>query len=171
LVGLAEEGNKVLALLVRQLFLASRDWSLARRIGSPDPRQLLEWRVVVHALEELGVVLGEVAQELDRSPPARSQDAGLTSILEEFKSGLKGVVEALMRPSLSQACESYAEATRLADSARAALGRVKGPARRTGLPAALGALQRGATSMSILAQVALDRAVSAGAETILVQTA
>ena len=50
---LDEEANKVLALLVRQLFLASRDWALARRIGSPDPRQLLEWRVVVHALEEL----------------------------------------------------------------------------------------------------------------------
>ena len=35
--GLSEESNKVLALLVRQLFLASRDWGLARRIGSPDP--------------------------------------------------------------------------------------------------------------------------------------
>ena len=167
--GLAEEGNKVLALLVRQLFLASRDWSLARRIGSPDPRQLLEWRVVVHALEELSVVLGEVARELNRAPPPKSQDAGLSSMLDEFKTGLKAVVESLMRPSLSQACDAYAEATRLAESARAALTQVKGPARRTGLPAALAALQRGATSLSILAQIALDRAVSAGTETILVQ--
>src|SRR5579863_7779718 len=54
LATLREESSKVLALLVRQLFLSSRDWSLARRIGSPDPRQLLEWRVVVHALEEMG---------------------------------------------------------------------------------------------------------------------
>src|SRR5690348_15159830 len=42
LTGLHEESEKVLALLVRQLFLASRDWALARRIGSPDSRQLLE---------------------------------------------------------------------------------------------------------------------------------
>src|SRR5271170_7188953 len=45
---LSDETDKVLSLLVRQLFLASRDRSLARRIGSPDPRQLLEWRVIVH---------------------------------------------------------------------------------------------------------------------------
>ena len=167
---LAEEGNKVLALLVRQLFLASRDWSLARRIGSPDPRQLLEWRVVVHALEELSVLLSEIAGELNRAPPPKENAAGLRSMLEEFKVGLKTIVEALMRPSLTQACEAHAEASRLADAAHSALAKVKGPARKTGLPAALAALHRGATSLTILAQVALDRAVSAGNETILVQT-
>src|ERR1700686_352669 len=41
LTSLSDETGKVLALLIRQQFLASRDWSLARRIGSPDPRQLL----------------------------------------------------------------------------------------------------------------------------------
>jgi AbrB family looped-hinge helix DNA binding protein len=169
LAGLSEEGNKVLALLVRQLFLASRDWSLARRIGSPDPRQLLEWRVVVHALEELSVLLAEISGELNRAPPAKSMDAGLSTLLVEFKTGLKAVVDSLMRPSLSQACEACSETARLAEAARGALPLVRGPARRTGLAAALGALQRGATSMSILAQVALDRAVSAGNETILVQ--
>ena len=167
--GLTEEANKVLALLVRQLFLASRDWSLARRIGSPDPRQLLEWRVVVHALEELAQILGDVARELRGAPPARGVDPGLEPMLGEFKTELKSIVEALVRPSLSQACESYAEATRLAESARAAQGRVRGPARRSGLLPALVSMQRGASSLAILAQIALDRAVANGSETILVQ--
>ena len=77
---LEEEGNKVLALLVRQLFLASRDWSLARRIGSPDPRQLLEWRVVVHALEELAAMFGETLALLNEEaatiPPRRPNRSG-----------------------------------------------------------------------------------------------
>jgi len=167
---LSEEANKVQALLVRQLFLASRDWSLARRIGSPDPRQLLEWRVVVHALEELGPLLAEIAREIQRAPPPRHADAGFRTMLAEFKVSLKAVVETLVRPSLSQACEAYAESIRLAESARSALAGVKGPARKSGLPGALAALQRGATSLSILAQAALDRAVAAGNETILVQT-
>src|SRR5271170_473508 len=75
LVGLSEELNKVLALLIRQLFLASRDWSLARRIGSPDPRQLLEWRVVVHALEELSTLFGEALTVLNEGVPPKSDTA------------------------------------------------------------------------------------------------
>ena len=167
--GLPEEANKVLALLVRQLFLASRDWSLARRIGSPDPRQLLEWRVVVHALEELGQLLGEISHDLHEAPPPRNTDPGLKPLLGEFRTNLKSVVEALVRPSLSQACEVSAEAARLADAARLAQSRVKGPARKSGLPTALSALQRGSMLLVTLAQIALDRAVASGSETILVQ--
>lgn len=172
LPGLTEELNKVLAVLIRQLFLASRDWSLARRIGSPDPRQLLEWRVVVHALEELGQLLAEIAQELNEKPsslPASSAD--LTPILAEFRDGLKTVVEILMRPSLSQACESYAANLRLSELAKDASRRMKGPARRTPIYGAATALQRGAACLTILSQVALDRAVSAGTETIIVAAA
>lgn len=167
--GLPEEANKVLALLVRQLFLASRDWSLARRIGSPDPRQLLEWRVVVHALEEVGQLLGEISIELHKAPPPRDVDPGLRPLLGEFRANLKSVVEALVRPSLSQACEACEESTRLAEAARLALTRIKGPARKTGLPGALSALQRGSMLLETLSQIALDRAVASGAETILLQ--
>ncbi len=170
LAGLGEESGKVLALLVRQMFLASRDWSLARRIGSPDPRQLLEWRVVVHALEELGQLLGEISQELYRAPPPRDSDPGLRPLLGEFRTNLKTVVEALVHPSLSQACEAFAEATRLGEAARSAQRHVKAPARKSGLPAALLDLQRGAGLLATLAQIALDRAVAAGSETVLVQT-
>ena len=166
---LGEESNKVLALLVRQLFLASRDWSLARRIGSPDPRQLLEWRVVVHALEEVGQLLGEISNELARAPPPRGADPGLKPLLGEFRTNLKTVVESLVRPSLSQACEAHAEAARLSEAARAAQARLRGPARKSGLTPALAALQRGSTLLATLAQIALDRAVAAGTETILVQ--
>lgn len=169
LSGLTEESGRVLALLVRQLFLASRDWSLARRIGSPDPRQLLEWRVVVHSLEEIAQLLGEVSKELHAAPPPKGSDPGLKPLLGEFRINLKAVVEALVRPSLTPACEAYAESSRLAEAARAAQGRLKGPARRSGLPHALAALQRAAHLLATLAQVALDRAVAQGTETILVQ--
>jgi AbrB family looped-hinge helix DNA binding protein len=170
LTGLSEELNKVLALLVRQLFLASRDWSLARRIGSPDPRQLLEWRVVVHALEELGQLLGEIASELNEAP-AQLDGAAATAvrpILTEFREDLKSVVETLMHPSFSQACEAYEASVKLQSESRATARRMRGSLRKTPLYAACTALQRGAACLTILSEVALDRAVSAGNETILV---
>jgi AbrB family looped-hinge helix DNA binding protein len=169
LAGLSDELGKVQALLIRQLFLASRDWSLARRIGSPDPRQLLEWRVVVHALEDLGQLLGEIAGALcDELPAANGPAEELAPLLAEFRDTLKAVIDTLMHPSLSQACDTCAQSSRLGELARTAARRMKGPARRTPAYAAVVALQRGAGGLTILSEVALDRAVAAGNETILV---
>ena len=172
LTSLAEEGKKVEALLVRQMFLASRDWSLARRIGSPDPRQLLEWRVVVHGLEELSSLLRETAEQLNREPSRRADSASeLRQLLEELKEGLKGVMENLMRPSLGDSCEGYAESARLAETARAVAEKLRrAPARRAGLVQASTAIERGARCLALLSEVALDRAVAVGSETILVST-
>jgi AbrB family looped-hinge helix DNA binding protein len=170
---LDEEASKVLALLVRQLFLASRDWSLARRIGSPDPRQLLEWRVVVHALEELaelyGATLGALNEETARLSAASRET--LTGSLPEMKLHLKAVVEALMHPSLDHACDVYHQ-SRQVGVGLAGPGRSSG--RRNGsapMPLASHLLQRGAGCLTLLAEVAIDRAVAAGAETILVEAA
>jgi AbrB family looped-hinge helix DNA binding protein len=168
LTSLSEETGKVLALLVRQQFLASRDWSLARRIGSPDPRQLLEWRVVVHALQEIGALLSEIAQLLNREPSKLGDTEGLVGLLAELKVGLKTVVETLMHPSLARACDVYAESARLVEIARTQSAHLKGPARRSGVYAATLALQRAAGGLIVLAEVAIDRAVSAGSETIIV---
>ncbi|MCI4358765.1 MAG: AbrB/MazE/SpoVT family DNA-binding domain-containing protein [Thermoplasmata archaeon] len=168
LTSLAEETNRVLALLVRQLFLASRDWSLARRIGSPDPRRLLEWRVAVHALEELGGIVGEIARELhEGDPDSGPDDAALPALLEELKLGLKTTVETLMHPSLPAACDAFAESAHLAESARARARVLKGPARRSGVYAATIGVQRSAACLTILSEVALGRAVSAGNSTVL----
>ncbi len=167
--GLTEEANRVQALLVRQLFLASRDWSLARRIGSADPRQLLEWRVVVHALEELAALLGETATELNREPSRRADHAPeLKQLLTELKDRLKGAMESLMRPSVGQACDGYAESLRLAEAARGLAAQFRGGSRRAGLIPATAALERSARCLSQLSEVALDRAVAQGSETILV---
>lgn len=168
LANLAEERNKVLALLIRQIFLASRDWSLARRIGSPDPRQLLEWRVVVHALEELGALVGDLAEDLNRdTSAARPFDPALPGMLAELKQGLKTAVETLMRPGLTPACEGYEESARLIESARSAAKAVKGGGRSVGLRATMTSLQRSAACLAVLSEVALDRAVAAGNETFL----
>ncbi|HEV2520086.1 MAG TPA: AbrB/MazE/SpoVT family DNA-binding domain-containing protein [Thermoplasmata archaeon] len=168
LTSLAEETNRVLALLVRQLFLASRDWSLARRIGSPDPRRLLEWRVAVHALEELGGIVGEIARELhDGELNGSAADPALPRLLEELKIGLKSSVDTLMHPTLPAACDAFAESARLADSARTRARGLKGHARKTGVYAATVGVQRSAACLAILSEVALDRAVSAGNTTVL----
>ncbi len=169
LVSLGEETNRVLALLIRQLFLSSRDWSLARRIGSPDPRRLLEWRVVVHALEELGLVVAEIARDLHEHPPeAGRAPSDLPELLAELKVHLKAIVDALMHPSLAQAAEAHAESVRLSEAARTGARRLKGSARRSGLLPATLAVQRGAACLAILSEVALDRAVSEGNSTVLV---
>ncbi|MGC2033884.1 MAG: AbrB/MazE/SpoVT family DNA-binding domain-containing protein [Thermoplasmata archaeon] len=168
LITLAEETNKVLALLVRQQFLASRDWSLARRIGSPDPRQLIEWRVVVHALDEVGKMLGEIAEELNRDPAALREASGdLLPLFEDLKSGLKSVVETLMHPSLGDACDTYAQNLRLVAEARSSAKMLKGMARKNGVYHATVALQRAAACMTVLSEVALDRAVAVGHESVL----
>jgi len=171
LATLEEEAGKVLALLVRQLFLASRDWSLARRIGSPDPRQLLEWRVVVHALEELSEMFGETLTVLGDGADELTPDvvAVLAATVPALKVQLKSVVEALMHPSLDNACGVFQE------SGPASLGALpftralarKAPAARL----AHDHLQRGARCLSLLAEVAIDRAVASGSETILVEAA
>ncbi len=170
---LEEEASKVLALLVRQLFLASRDWSLARRIGSPDPRQLLEWRVVVHALEELTelftATLRTVNDEVAKLPGG-SGDA-LGDVLPEMKGHLKTVVDTLMHPSLDHACEVYHETARLAAFVEVAADRRGSPTHKGGLRAASLLLGRGAGCLSLLAEVAIDRAVSAGTETVMVEAA
>jgi hypothetical protein len=168
LASLEEETSKVLALLVRQQFLASRDWSLARRIGSPDPRQLLEWRVVVHALEEVGLILAEVTEELNQDPQGLRENSGdLRELLATFKVNLKAVVESLMHPELGGACEAYAEILRLVDGARTSARQLKSSARRNGVYQATAALQRAAGCMGALSEVALDRAVAAGNESVL----
>jgi AbrB family looped-hinge helix DNA binding protein len=175
LASLEEETNKVLALLVRQLFLASRDWSLARRIGSPDPRQLLEWRVVVHTLEELGDLLAQVATEINRSPSGFRGGGALPPALGELRQHLKRIVETLMHPSLPDACEAYGESLRLRESLLGSLGRGPKGSALTGARARAVALQpallRGAGCLTTLAEVAIDRAVSAGTETVLVESA
>jgi len=170
---LEEEANKVLALLVRQLFLASRDWSLARRIGSPDPRQLLEWRVVVHALEELAQLFRETLDSLNaetaRLPMGvRELFAGQ---LAEVRTHLKEVVDALMHPSLDHACEVYHQSSRLEQSVSALAGgrrsnRAPPPVRPTAV-----LLQRGASCLSLLSEIAIDRAVAAGNPTLMVEAA
>jgi phosphate uptake regulator len=168
LASFTEEANKVFALLVRQLFLASRDWSLARRIGSPDPRQLLEWRVVVQTLEEIGRLLAGIAETLNRhaDDPAATID-GLGDLLRDFKTGLKTVVDTLMHPTLTAACDAYAESCRIV-AAAADLGlTTKAAARKNGLGAAIWALGLSASRLSSLAEVALDRAVGSGNEMVL----
>ncbi len=164
-----EEAEKVFALLVRQLFLASRDWSLARRIGSPDPRQLLEWRVVVETLEEIGRLLAEIAATLNRhaGDSAPTPD-GFPQLLGEFKAGLKTVVDTLMRPSLESACAAHAESVRIASAAHDLGQRATTASKRNGLAAAVWAVGLSADRLSTLAEIALDRAVSAGREMVLV---
>jgi AbrB family looped-hinge helix DNA binding protein len=173
LATLEEESTKVLALLVRQLFLASRDWSLARRIGSPDPRQLLEWRVVVHALEELATLFSTALRTLNDELgdlPSGSADA-LDAVLPDVKAHLKSVVDALMHPSLDHACEVYHETERLAAEVAAAVDRRGAPAKRGGLRSVSQLLGRGAGCLTVLAEIAIDRAVSAGTETVMVEAA
>jgi hypothetical protein len=169
---LDEEANKVLALLVRQLFLASRDWALARRIGSPDPRQLLEWRVVVHALEELAALFGEALRSLAEASPPRSDPSReeLVAYLTELKGQLKGVVDALMHPSLDTACEVYHTGGSLGEGPRRPAPRRAGGSRGASRPVTV-LLQRGATCLSLLAEVAIDRAVALGNETVMVEAA
>jgi phosphate uptake regulator len=173
LANLNDEGNKVLALLVRQLFLASRDWSLARRIGSPDPRQLLEWRVVVHALEELAELFGEALGALNEGVPGRGDPAAdaLAAFLPELKEQLKSVVEALMHPSLDHACTVYHAGDILGDETPSAAERRAPALGHRGARPAAQLLQRGAACLGLLAAVAIDRAVAAGNETILVEAA
>ncbi len=168
---LDEEARKVLALLVRQLFLASRDWSLARRIGSPDPRQLLEWRVVVHALGELAEMFGEALRALNEIAGKLPADAAgaLGVVVPDLKVQLKAVVDALMHPSLDHACGVYYEAR---NAAAAPSGRRLASAARSGSARSVSQLlERGAGCLTLLAEVAIDRAVAAGAETILVEAA
>jgi AbrB family looped-hinge helix DNA binding protein len=169
---LDEEGNKVLALLVRQLFLASRDWSLARRIGSPDPRQLLEWRVVVHALEEVSALFAEALAVLsDGIPPKGDLSAeDLAAYLPELKGQLKGVIDALMHPSLDHACEVY-HAGGILDEASDRAWNIRRPVPKGAARPATVLLRRGATCLSLLAELAIDRAVATGTETILVEAA
>ena len=166
---LEEEANKVLALLVRQLFLASRDWSLARRIGSPDPRQLLEWRVVVHALEELAelfdATLGAINEEAATLPAGTVEALG--AYLPEMKTQLKAVVEALMHPSLDHACEVYQQGGRAGESSALALAE-SGSSRRNGRPrSASYLLARTGTCLALLSELAIDRAVASGGESVL----
>ncbi len=168
LTSLTEERNKVLALLVRQQFLASRDWTLARRIGTPDPRALLEWRVVVHALEEVGKMLAEVGEELNREPvDLKATENQLSRLLDDLKTGLKSVVDILMRPSLGGACDACAENLRLAEAARSSAKQLRAPARRNGIYHATVAVQRAASCLAVLSEIALDRAGSAGTETVM----
>ncbi len=170
---LEEEAKKVLSLLVRQLVLASRDWSLARRIGSPDPRQLLEWRVVVHALEELASTYDEALGLLNGDAEKLGEEVAstLTTRLPELKGRLKEIVDALMHRSLEDACEIYQAAP--GSKRPGAVGRRPGSAPRGPTSARLAAhlLERSETTLLLLAEVAIDRAVAAGNETILVEAA
>lgn len=170
---LEEESKKVLSLLVRQLFLASRDWSLARRIGSPDPRQLLEWRVVVHALEELTSYYAESLALLNsEAPKLGAETSGPLAIrIPELKERLKDVVDALMRRSLERACEVYqggASSVRPSSEPRRSAVPSKGPASAR---LARHLLERSALCVDLLAELAIDRAVAAGNETVLVEAA
>ena len=171
LTTLEEEANKVLALLVRQLFLASRDWSLARRIGLPDPRQLLEWRVVVHALEELSTLFGETLTRLNEEPAKLEGTEPLALLLPALKTALKDVIDALMRPSLDKACEVYHASNQLWTTSVESGNRLKGAARKNGVYASAMALQRAAAALGLLAEIGIDRAVATGHESVMVEAA
>ncbi|MFY9717184.1 MAG: AbrB/MazE/SpoVT family DNA-binding domain-containing protein [Thermoplasmata archaeon] len=170
---LEEEANKVLALLVRQLFLASRDWSLARRIGSPDPRQLLEWRVVVHSLEELSALFGEALATLNEEASHLSADAAasLAEVLPEVKSQLKAVVDTVMHPSLDHACEVYQQGDRVGNGSAVAAVATALTRRQSRSRATSYLLKRSGTCLSLLAELAIDRAVASGTETVLTELA
>jgi AbrB family looped-hinge helix DNA binding protein len=170
---LEEEAKKVLSLLVRQLFLASRDWSLARQIGSPDPRQLLEWRVVVHSLEELSAYYGEALALLNEDADKLGAEtaAGLSDRLPELQARLKDVVDALMRRSLDRACEVYqgnANGGRAALASRQGSSPTRGPASAR---LARHLLERSGFCVDLLAELAIDRAVAAGNVTVLAAVA
>jgi AbrB family looped-hinge helix DNA binding protein len=170
LPSLQEETHKVLALLVRQLFLASRDWSLARRIGSPDPRQLLEWRVVVQSLEEFGELLGRIAIDLNRAPASFRTGSGLLEpLLVDLRAHLKLVVDALMRPSLQGGCEAYGNTLALRQNILETAPRWSATSDRNRRTAICHSLERGAACLTTLASVAIDRAVAVGGETVLIE--
>jgi len=170
---LEEESAKVLALLVRQLFLASRDWSLARRIGSPDPRQLLEWRVVVHALEELSDLFGATLRDLNEDAPKLPENgvAVLSEYLPELKGQMKAVFDTLVRPSLDRACDVYRQGIELGGGSLVANGHGRTSRPPASIRSATLLLERGAGCLSLLARIAIDRAVAGGSETILVEAA
>ncbi|HYB77574.1 MAG TPA: hypothetical protein VEE83_02690, partial [Thermoplasmata archaeon] len=170
---LEEESAKVLALLVRQLFLASRDWSLARRIGSPDPRQLLEWRVVVHALEELSDLFGATLRDLNEDAPKLPENGVtvLSEYLPELKGQMKAVFDTLVRPSLDRACDVYRQGIELGGGSLVANGHGRTSRPPASIRSATLLLERGAGCLSLLARIAIDRAVAGGSETILVEAA
>jgi len=173
LATLEEESGKVLALLVRQLFLASRDWSLARRIGSPDPRQLLEWRVVVHALEELADLFEATLRTLNEDAP-KIPDAGaeaLATYVPELKAQMKAVVDSLIRPSLDRACDVYHQGSELGAAHLLSVGHSRASRSPASVRTATLLLERGAGCLSLLAEIAIDRAVAGGTENILVEAA
>jgi AbrB family looped-hinge helix DNA binding protein len=173
LATLEEESGKVLALLVRQLFLASRDWSLARRIGSPDPRQLLEWRVVVHALEELADLFGATLRTLNEDA-AQIPEAGATALaayLPELKAQMKAVVDTLIHPSLDRACDVHHQGILLGGANLLAPRRGRSNRTPASVRTATLLLERGAGCLSLLAEIAIDRAVAGGNENILVEAA
>lgn len=168
LKALSDETEKVLALLVRQLFLSSRDRSLARRIGSPDPRQLLGWRVVVHSVQEISRLVHGIAEVLDTEPEAaKATSSELVGLLTDLKATLRAVIESLTEPSLASACNAHAESRRLAELAGATARKLKGPARRSAVFPAIHGVERASLGLASLAELAVDRAVSIGHETIL----
>jgi AbrB family looped-hinge helix DNA binding protein len=160
---LQEEAGKVLALLVRQLFLGSRDWSLARRIGSPDPRQLLEWRVVVQALEELTSELSTIARE-GSGPRAAPVEAEVLQLLGSLGEGLRRSVDAIMHPELAGACEGYGEIQRI----RADVAEARRTRRRARDPVLI-ATDRASRGLATLAEVAVERAVAGVSEAIFLE--
>lgn len=160
---LQEEAAKVLALLVRQLFLGSRDWSLARRIGSPDPRQLLEWRVVVQALEELTSELSTIARE-GSGPEAAPVEAEVLQLVGSLGEGLRQAVDAIMHPELAGACEGYGEIQRI----RTDIAEARRPRRRARNMVLL-ATDRASRGLATLAEVAVERAVAGVSEAIFLE--
>jgi hypothetical protein len=166
---LEEEANKVFALMVRQLFLASRDWSLARRIESPDPRQLLEWRVVVQTLEELGLNFAQIVDGIGRESDSLPKDRQpLVSLVSDARASLKGTVDALIRPSVSTSCEALSEAVRM----RAAVAEATQRNGRNRIAPRLGAsFERSARLLALLSEIAMDRSVAAGTETMMLEAA
>jgi len=173
LTTLEEEGNKVLALLVRQLFLASRDWSLARRIGSPDPRQLLEWRVAVYTLEELSELFGGALAALyaENSKLPEEIRESLAGYLPEMKGHLKAVVEALMHPSLDHACDVYHQNACFGETLETVARRGRRSGVSIGARATVQWLPRSAECLALLSELAIDRAVAAGSESVLIEAA
>jgi hypothetical protein len=81
------------------------------------------------------------------------------------------VFDTLLRPSLDRACDVYRQGTELGGGSLLTNGRVRSVKPPASVRSATVLLERGAGCLSLLARIAIDRAVAGGSETILVEAA
>jgi len=127
----------------------------------------------VHALEELADLFGQTLRALN-DDSARLPDGGvatLSSYLTELKGQMKAVFDALVRPSLDRACDVYNQGVQLGGGVPVPNGRARSARPPASIRTPTLLLERGAGCLSLLARIAIDRAVAGGTETILVEAA